>query len=62
MCADRRSVEYTKSMGNKDHRTRETKKPKKKKDAAATPAPTRREDFKKSAFRSVQDAFKRSES
>jgi len=47
-------------MGNKDHRTRETKKPKKKKEAAAKPVSTRREDFNQSAFRAVQETFKRS--
>jgi hypothetical protein len=49
-------------MGNKDHRNRETKKPKKKKDDALKVSPARRGDFNPAGLRAIQETIKRSES
>jgi hypothetical protein len=49
-------------MGNKDRRSREVKKPKKKTVALAKAPRAAREDFNQAAFKAVQETIRRNES
>jgi len=50
------------AMGSKDHRSREAKKPPKKKTPAAVIKKATREDFSQAAFKAVQETIRCSES